>query len=647
MNPTFTRREMLAAVAAATTAAALGTRARAAAPTTQPAAPSAQPLPAEPFALTDVRLLAGPFKDAQDRDATYLRSLEPDRMMHNFRVNAGLQPKAPVYGGWESVAMWADIRAQGHTLGHYLSACAMMYASTEQAEFQQRCKAIVADLAECQAAGKTGLVCAFPDGAKQLENAIAGRRVIGVPWYTMHKIFAGLRDAYEFAGVARGKEVLIKLADWAVEATAPMTDEAFERMLRVEHGGMNEVLADLFAWTGDRKYLTLAQRFCHKAILEPLAAGKDALDGLHSNTQIPKIVGFARLYQLTGETRMRDAATFFWKTVTATRSFATGGNGDNEHFFPVNEFARHVTSAKTMETCCSHNMLKLTRLLFSLDPQAEYAAYYERTLYNTILASQDPDSGMMTYFQPTRPGYLKLYCTPIDSFWCCTGTGMENHAKYGDSLYFHSPEGAATSLYVNLFVPSTLRWKEQGLTLAQATRFPDEPRTRLQITAEKPVQFTLHLRQPAWCSGMVIKVNGEPVKALQSDGYLAIQRSWKSGDSVEVEVPMDLNTVPLPGAADQVAFTYGPLVLVGLLGKAGITPGSDVIVNERTYGQVLNEAVEVPTVATDLGHIKPGSSPLEFSVAGTKGGAAVEVPLRPYFRVAHERYNMYWKRVLG
>ena len=408
-------------------------------------------------------------------------------MLHNFRVNAGLEAKAPVYGGWESVPMWADIRAHGHTLGHYLSACSLMYASTANDAFKKRCEYIVADLQECQNAGKTGLVCAFPDKTAQFDNLVAGRRVVGVPWYTMHKILAGLRDAHLYTGNAAALEVLVKLSDWAIATTENMTDEQFQRMLRTEHGGMNEVLADVFALTGQKKYLTLAERFCHKLILEPLSESRDTLDGLHSNTQIPKIVGFQRLHLLTGQANYHAAAEFFWKTVVTNRSFATGGNGDNEHFFPPHQFQKHLGSAKTMETCCSHNMLKLTRMLFSVEPTAAYADYYERTLYNTILASQDPDSGMMTYFQSTRPGYLKLYCTPFDSFWCCTGTGIENHAKYGDSIYFHGSEGGVDSLYVNLFIPSTLNWKEKGITLTQTTRFPEVGKTRLELAAAKPV----------------------------------------------------------------------------------------------------------------------------------------------------------------
>ena len=633
MNHDLTRRQLLEALAAGAIAAAASARAGA-----EPIAPNA-----DAFPLQDVRLLDGPFLQAQQRDERYLLQLEPDRMLHNFRVNAGLEPKAPVYGGWESVQTWANIRAHGHTLGHYLTACSLMYASTGKTPFKQRVDYIVAELQACQDAGENGLICAFPDKETQIDNLVAGRAAVGVPWYTMHKILAGLRDASLFANNPAALEVLAKVCDWAIDKTGDMTEAQFERMLRIEHGGMNEVLADVSVLTGETKYLTLAERFCHRAVLDPLAQSRDTLDGLHSNTQIPKFVGFSRLYGLTGRPDYLAAAQFFWQTVVTNRSFATGGNADGEHFFPPTDFAAHLGSAKTMETCCSHNMLRLSRMLFMLDPSATYADYYERELYNTILASQDPDSGMMTYFQSTRPGYLKIYCTPVDSFWCCTGTGIENHAKYGDSIYFRGQN----ALYVNLFIPSTLTWKEKGLTVSQTTRFPEVGTTTLKLTTARPVALTLNVRHPAWCRGASVTVNGSPVRTPSKPGsYIAIQRTWKSGDIVEVTLPMKLRTVPLPGSADTVAFVYGPIVMAGMLGTQGITPGADLVVNERTIGDMLNDPVEVPVLAADAAKlvdlIKPsGNAPLTFTTSGL--GRPRDVTLIPYYRVAHERYTLYWK----
>ena len=620
-----------------------------------PPAPSAAPqsasravpaLAVESFALTDVRLLDGPFLAAQKLDEAYLLKLEADRMLHNFHVNAGLPPKAPIYGGWESAGTWADIRCHGHTLGHYLTAAALMYASTGHEEMKKRVDYILAELKQCQDAAKTGLICAFPDNAKPFDSLIAGR-AIGVPWYTMHKIFAGLRDAHLFCQSNVARDILVKLSDWAFQATKDMTDTQFQRMLGTEHGGMNEVLGDVAAITHDDKYLALAERFCHKQLLDPFAQSRDTLNGQHSNTQIPKFVGFQRLFELTGKPEYHAAAEFFWKTVTGTRAFATGGNGDGEHFFPVTDFARHLSSAKTMETCCSHNMLRLTRLLFAQDPSAAFADYYEKGLFNTILASQDSDSGMVTYFQSTKPGYIKLFCTPFDSFWCCTGTGIENHAKYGDSIYFRGTAGGPQrdTLFVNLFIASTLSWKEKGLTLKQVTTFPETAKTRFEFTAANPVDFTLKIRHPAWAASATLRVNGTAVETASTPGsYLTLKRTWKTGDVVEVDLPMALHMELLPGTTDTAAVLYGPIVLVGALGKA-VKPGEDLHINERTIGSVLNEPIEVPTLAGELAKIpdkiKPADAPLTFKTDGI--GRPSDVTLIPYFRTAHQHYNMYWK----
>ncbi|HXD22165.1 MAG TPA: beta-L-arabinofuranosidase domain-containing protein [Gemmatimonadaceae bacterium] len=595
------------------------------------------------FDLSAVRLLDGPFKSAQALDAKYLLSLEPDRLLHNFRVNAGLTPKAPVYGGWESQEPWVDIRCHGHTLGHYLSACSMMVASTGGPALSQRVAYIVSELRECQRARGNGLVCAFPDGATPLENSLSGKPFAGVPWYTMHKVLAGLRDAHIHAASPDALTVLLGLVDWIDTAARDVPDVQFQRMLDREHGGMSEVLADVHVLTGDAKHLALAERFTHHALLDPLAAGRDTLDGLHSNTQIPKAIGFARLHELTARDDYRNASSFFWHTVVERRSFATGGNGDVEHFFPRTQFAQHLRSAKTMETCCTHNLLRLTRALFTREPSVAYADYYERALYNGILASQDPQSGMMTYFQATRPGYVKLYCTPTDSFWCCTGSGMENHAKYGDSIYFHDDR----SLYVNLFMASELDWAAKNLHITQRTRFPDEASTVLAIRAKRPTRLTLKIRQPSWCEAAAVSINRQPQSHNGTPGrYIELDQTWRDGDVVEVSLPMQLHLEPLPGAPDIVALMYGPLVLAGRLGTDGITPGSDRIVNERTSGEMLNRPMELPRLAMSAGDVrgkvKPlGTSPLTFITRALDPDRDVE--LVPFHRIAHERYTLYWR----
>ena len=608
----------------------------------EPASAAGRPVSRlQPFDMADVTLGEGPFLHAQRRTQAYLLTLQPDRMLHNFRVNAGLAPKAPVYGGWESEATWDDINCHGHTLGHYLSACALAYRSTGDARYRQRIDYIAAELAACQAAADSGLVCAFPKGAALIAAHLRGEPITGVPWYTLHKVYAGLRDAALLADSAASRAVLLRLADWGVVACRPLSDAAFEAMLATEHGGMNEVYADLYLMTGKGDYRLLAQRFSHKAVMAPLARGRDHLDGLHANTQVPKIVGFQRVWEATGDAAYRDAAAFFWRTVTQTRSFATGGHGDAEHFFALADTRDHVFSAKGSETCGQHNMLKLTRALFLHDPRADYADYYERTLYNGILASQDPDSGMATYFQGARPGYMKLYHTPEHSFWCCTGTGMENHVKYRDSIYFHDE----SALYVNLFVPSTVRWREKEAVLTQTTTFPDAATTTLRWSLKRPTNATLKLRHPGWSRTATVLVNGAEVARSAVPGrYLDLTRRWQDGDKVELHLIMAVAAESLPAAPDIVAFTYGPLVLAGALGRDGLAPGADIVANERKYGDYNSALFTAPTLAGDprvlAQSIRATGNPLEFTIASAQG---TPIRLIPYHSIAHERYATYWQ----
>lgn len=633
------RREFLAGTGAgAVMLASAGTAAA-------PRLPRAFPVPVRPtlaaFDMAEVDLHDGPFLHAQRMTEAYLLRLDPDRMLHAFRVNAGLNPRAPAYGGWESEAMWADINCHGHTLGHYLSACALAFRSTRDKRYAARIEHIAGELAACQAAANSGLVTAFPDGPALMARHLAGQAITGVPWYTLHKLYAGLRDAALLADSRASRAVLIRLADWGVAACRPLSDAQFEAMLATEHGGMNEVYADLFAMTGNSEYRDLSRRFSHKAILAPLAKGRDHLDGLHANTQVPKIIGFHRVYETTGDATYRDAARFFWRTVARTRSFATGGHGDAEHFFAPVDTAAHVFSPKASETCCQHNMLRLTRAMFLDEPQPEYGDYYERTLYNGILASQDPDSGMATYFQGAKPGYMKLYHTPEHSFWCCTGTGMENHVKYRDSIYFKRDR----ALYVNLFIPSAVRWAEAGAVLTQTTRFPEEATTRLRWSMKAPARLTLALRHPGWSRTSVVRINGVEVMRADKPGrYLEITRQWRDGDEVTFDLAMEAGFEPIPAAPDIVAFTYGPLVLAGALGRQGLKPGDDIVVNERKFGEYNDAPVAVPQLAGDPAvlarSIRPAGAPLTFAIPAADGSA---VRLIPYHRIAHERYATYWK----
>ncbi|MEO6078619.1 MAG: beta-L-arabinofuranosidase domain-containing protein [Steroidobacteraceae bacterium] len=614
-----------------------------------PAQAASAPAPASAlryFRLADVRLGEGPFLRAQKLDADYLLRLEPDRMLANFRGNAGLPPQAAVYGGWESVQPWVDIRCHGHTLGHYLTAAACMYESTGDHRFAERVDYIVGELAACQAR-TGGWLTAFPDGVAPLVDSLAGNRFAGVPWYTTHKVLAGLRDAHLHRGNLVALDVWVKFSAWIDRACAGVPEDRFQKMLDREHGGMNEVLADLYELTRENRYALLAQRFSHQALLRPLALGVDSLDGLHSNTQIPKVVGFSRIADTmtSGDGGYDAAARFFWRTVTTRRSFATGGHGDAEHFFPGSEFVKHLDSAKTMETCCTHNMMRLTRSLYARDPQVEYCDYFERALYNGILASQDPESGMNTYFQSTRPGYVRLYHTPFDSFWCCTGSGIENHARYGESIYAHTDD----ALYVNLFMASTLQWRERGLTITQAGNFPDSDTFVLRFTARRRQNLKVRIRHPAWCAEMRTVWNGGDVAVSRKPGsYFELPRSRiKSGDSVRVSLPMALRIEPLPDAPDHVALMHGPIVLAGRMGTAGLAPGAQIIVNERESGNMLRAEVAIPRWTRPLEEL-PGHTSrvnpdrLEFRTTGFAGGASVD--FIPWFRLSHERYNLYWRQ---
>lgn len=594
------------------------------------------------FPLADVRLGAGPFLTAQKLDEAYLLQLESDRLLANFRQNAGLQPRAPVYGGWESVEPWVWIRCHGHTLGHYLTAAACMYESTADRRFADRVDYIVAELAECQA--KTGgWLTAFPDGVAPLTDSLAGKEFAGVPWYTTHKVLAGLRDAHLHRGSALAAKVLVGFCDWIDRACADVPEDRFQKMLDREHGGMNEVLADVAAVTGDARYQHLAMRFCHRAVLDPLVRGEDRLDGLHANTQIPKIIGFSRLADLTGRDDLRRASGYFWEAVTQTRSFVTGGHGDGEHFFPKDEFAKHLGSGKTMETCCTHNMLRLTRSLYARHPSPGYYDYVERALFNGILAAQDPETGMNTYFQSTRPGYVRLYHQPFDAFWCCTGSGIENHARYGETVYARDRD----TLFVNLFISSTLQWRARGVRIEQDTRFPDADTTRLTIGG-KASEFTLAIRQPSWCPVMTLTVNGKRrITSRKPGGYHSLRRQFRPGDVIEVRVPMSLRAEALPNSPEYVALVYGPIVLAGRMGTEGLSPGSQLIINERESGNMLQADVKIPRWTKPLdqlvGHTtRTRPDTLEFRASGFEAGESVE--LIPWFRLAHERYNLYWQR---
>ena len=592
---------------------------------------------AQPFPLSQVRLLDGPFSDAMLRDEKYLLGLDCDRLLRNFRVNANLPADAKPYGGWED----PNCELRGHSVGHYLSACSLMFASTGDPRFKERVDKIVAGFAECQNALATngshaGYLSAFPES---FIDRVESRQPVWAPWYTLHKIMAGLLAANQLCGNAQAFQVLTNMANWVKFRVDNLPEAKMQASLDTEFGGMNEVLANLYAVTGNADYLKTAEAFNPKKIFDPLARGQDKLNGLHANTQIPKMIGAARQYELTGDARDADIAKFFWQEVALHRSYVIGGHSDREHFFPTNDFAKHL-SVETAETCNTYNMLKLTRHLFGWSPDAVVMDFYERALYNDILASQDPDTDMFTYFMSLKPGHFKTYSTPDNSFWCCVGTGMENHAKYGDTIYFHGDN----SLLVNLFIASELSWPEKNLVVRQETKFPESDTTRLNFKTESPVELALKIRWPAWAGQIAVRVNGKKQTISGAPGsYVSLNRQWQNGDRVEIQLPMKLHTEPLPGASNIVAVLYGPIVLAGNLGTNGMP-------NPYARGQLDLAKIpdpKVPVFVSDqktfLKKIKPTGDPLVFQTKNL--GQPNDVTLVPFYRANHERYSVYWNVV--
>ncbi len=591
---------------------------------------------AEPFAMTDVRLLDGPFRDAMQRNEKYLLALEPDRFLQTFRGNVNLPATAKPYGGWEK----PDTEIRGHAFGHYLSALSLTYASTGDERFKQRVDYIVAELAKCQsnspAAGfHAGYLSAFPES---FIDRVEQRKNVWVPWYTLHKIMAGLLDANQLCTNAQALDVLVKMADWVKFRVDRIPHEQMQRSLDTEQGGMNEVLANLYGVTGNTNYLALSAAFNHERVLDPLARGEDRLNGLHANTQIPKIIGTVREYELTGEKKFLTTATTFWDSVALHRSYVIGGHSDHEHFFPTNDFARHL-STDTAETCNTYNMLKLSRELFALHPDAAKMDFYERGLYNHILASQDPETGMFVYLMSLKPGHFKTYSTPEDSFWCCVGTGMENHSKYTDTIYFHD----ANSLWVNLFIASELNWAEKKISVRQETKFPDSDFTTLKIKTDKPVSFSLKIRHPLWeLEDVEVLVNGRTQSIASSPGsYFTLQREWHNGDEVSIRMPMKLHTESLRYTPNQVALLYGPIVLAGELGTNDMP--NPFAKSQTDYSRLPAPAapVFVGTTGYLLRHVKPvAGQSLTFRTEGI--GQPKDVTLIPFYQMHRQRYSVYW-----
>ncbi|TYP79638.1 glycoside hydrolase family 127 protein [Paenibacillus methanolicus] len=588
------------------------------------------------FDLKQVRIDGGPLKNAMDLNRDYLLKLDADRLLSRFREFAGLEPKAPRYEGWESRGI------SGHTLGHYLSGCSLMYAATGDPALKERAAYVVDELALCQEAHGDGYVSGIPRGKELFQEIKAGDiRSQGfdlnggwVPLYTMHKLYAGLRDAYRYASNERALEVEIKLGLWLEDILAELSEAQVQQVLHCEFGGMNEALADLAADTGDARFLRLAERFYHGEVLNDLAEERDTLGGRHANTQIPKIIGAARQYEVSGKPHYAGIARYFWDRVVHHHSYVIGGNSYNEHFGDPGMLNDRLGEG-TCETCNTYNMLKLTRHLIRWDGVAEYADYYERAMFNHVLASQQPVDGRVCYFVSLEMGGHKTFNSQFEDFTCCVGSGMESHSLYGAGLYFKSED----ALVVNQFVPSSVQWAERGVTLSQETDFPTTGSGRLVVRSDgdaAPGSFTLYIRYPHWAqNGMQIRVNGEawPIGEAVPSSYVSIAREWTDGDTVEYVMPFSVRVETMPDNPNRIAFLYGPLVLAGDLGEIADNRSDDA---EWPLASVLigRRAELTSALSPDPDH--PGA--LRLTGVAYRG----DLTLRPFYQLYDRAYTVYW-----
>lgn len=586
-----------------------------------------------PFALADVQLDDGPLADVREWNRGFLLRIPNDRLLRNFRVNAGLRSDAQPLGGWEA----PNCELRGHFVGHAMSACAHLYGATGDAEIKAKGDGLVAGIAECQAKlNDNGYVSAFP--TELFDRLDRGERV-WAPYYTLHKIMAGLYDMNVLAKNQQALDVLTKLAGWVDAWTASKSEDHMQQILNVEYGGMNEVLYNLAATTGDDRWARTGDRFTKKIFFTPLALRQDALKGLHMNTHVPEVIGAARRYELTSDYRFGDLSRFFFDTVSQSRTYATGGASNNEHWLvdPDHLATEISVSAHHQECCCAYNMMKLTRHLYSWDGDARYMDYYERNLLNHRLGTIEPKTGHTMYFLSMAPGAWKPVCTEDDSFWCCTGTGVEEYSKVNNTIYYHDDD----ALYVNLYFASRVNWRERGVRLRQRTSFPESDRTELMVEASSEQPWTLRLRIPAWTTAAnVVSLNGKPLETAGSPGsYLTLKRRWKAGDRVELVMPMRVTAEPLRDDPTRQAFLYGPLVLAGQFPKVDL---SDRL--EHRQGPEMAEAppMDVPALkangadAADWIKPVPGEA-LTFHTTGQ----AKDVTLKP-LNQSWERFSVYW-----
>ena len=607
---------------------------------------SAQTL--EHFEIKDVRLSESAFLKAQDMDIRYLLSLDPDRLLAPYMKEAELEPKAENYTNWENTGL------DGHIGGHYLSALSYMYASTGNQEIKSRLDYFISELKRC--ADSEGYLSGVSNGRQiwkeisegNIRAASFGLNDRWVPLYNIHKIYAGLRDAYLITGSKDAKKMFLDLTEWMYQLTSGLTDEQLQDMLRSEQGGLNEVFADAASLSGDQRYLELAKRFSHRHLLDFLIRKEDRLTGMHANTQIPKVIGYKRIADIEGNEAWNDAAEFFWETVVEKRSISIGGNSVYEHFHPAEDFSSMLTSEQGPETCNTYNMLRLSKMLYSTSADPRYMDYYERALYNHILSTINPVQGGFVYFTPMRSGHYRVYSQPQTSFWCCVGSGIENHARYGEMIYSHKGD---EELIVNLFIPSVLQWGKT--VIEQKNAFPAEEGTTILIHPKKASEFTVSVRVPEWtdASGMNPRVNGQSIEADIENGFMKIKRTWTKGDRLEISLPMSLRAVQLPDLSENYSFMYGPMVLAASLGKEDqlgmyaddsrgghIAAGKQLPLNEMPL--IVGEKEDILSRIS-----KMEGKPLTFRMTGLAPLKYKELTLVPFSSLHECRYMVYWPLV--
>lgn len=599
------------------------------------------------FDLNSVRLLDGPFKHAQDLNKKYILELDADRLLAPYLREANLQPRKPNYTNWENTGL------DGHIGGHYVSALSLLYAATGDTEVYERLDYVLKELKRCQDNLNTGYIGGVPGSQLLWQDVKNGKIKAGnfdlngkwVPLYNIHKIYAGLRDAYLLAHREDAKDMLIKLTEWSIDLVNNLSEDQIQDMLRSEHGGLNEIFADVAVVTSNPKYLQLAEKFTDRRILNPLLNYEDNLTGLHANTQIPKIIGIKRIADLEGKQDWDQAARFFWETVVDNRSVAIGGNSASEHFHPSDNFSNMMNNIEGPETCNTYNMLKLSSQFYQSEGAMRYIDYYEQALYNHILSSQHPVHGGLVYFTPMKPNHYRVYSQPQTSFWCCVGSGIENHSKYGEMIYAHK----GNDLYVNLFIASELDWAEKGIILRQETSFPNEGKIKFIFSPKSKTKIDLKIRYPSWIVGQSLRVlvNGKSYKVHEIAGdYISIDRVWKKGDTVELLFNMDIEVKQLPDKSDFFAYKYGPLVLAS---KTNSNDLKGILADDSRGGHIAHGASypiqSTPHLTGDISELKDkleliSAKELRFKLHNS----ADEYDLIPFYQLHDSRYIIYWPR---